>query len=128
MVYQDHIFNHLKNYGFTKIDAAYLVHNYGKQTELIVENFKTKTHPNQVVNLALAELDFCIFHEMVVKPLDYFIRRTGRLYFDIQNIEAIKMPILESFSRYFNWDDATFKTELELINTSLYKASHFDIF
>lgn len=128
LVYQDHIFNRLENYGFTKIDAGYLVHNYGKQTELIIEGFKTKTHPNQVVNLALAELDFCLAHEMVVKPLDYFIRRTGRLYFDIQSIEIIKTPILEAFSTYFNWDKATFKTELELINTNLYKVSHFDIF
>ena len=126
LTYQNHVYFAIKAFGFSKVDASYLVNNYGKQTEVILTHFKSLNHQNPIVNLALAELDFCIKNEMVVKPLDFFIRRTGRLYFDIQNIEIIKIPVLDAFAQYFNWDKSVMKSELEFINTQVFKASHFD--
>jgi glycerol-3-phosphate dehydrogenase len=66
--------------------------------------------------LAKAELWFCIQHEMVQTPLDFFIRRTGKLFFDIESIGKLKEPILKEFKTVFNWDKKTLeqnKNELE---------------
>ncbi|MCF6347097.1 MAG: glycerol-3-phosphate dehydrogenase/oxidase [Flavobacteriaceae bacterium] len=116
--YQNKIFNQIKSDDFTKIDANYLVYNYGKQTNNILKKFTELKDTDVEIRLAKAELWFCIEHEMVQNPLDFFIRRTGKLYFDIENVEKLKEPILKEFKAVFNWDNQTLKQhriELELV-------------
>jgi len=105
--YQNKIFKQIKPNGFTKIDANYLVHNYGKQTTSILKKFDELKDTDIEIRLAKAELWFCIQHEMVQTPLDFFIRRTGKLYFDIKSIKKLKEPIFIEFSKTFNWDEQT---------------------
>jgi glycerol-3-phosphate dehydrogenase len=114
--YQNKIFKQIKSNGFTKIDANYLVYNYGKQTEIILKKFSKLKDADAEIRLAKAELWFCIQHEMVQTPLDFFIRRTGKLFFDIESIDKLKEPILKEFKTVFNWDKKTLeqnKNELE---------------
>lgn len=98
------MFEKLKTFGFTKIDANYLVHNYGKQTDVILKKFEVIKEINPEIRLAKAELWFCINYEMVQTAMDFFIRRTGRLYFDIESVKILKESILEEFSTVFNWN------------------------
>ena len=104
ITYQNKIFEKLKLHGFSKIDVDYLVHNYGKQTDVILKKFEELREINPKIGLAKAELWFCLQYEMVQTPLDFFIRRTGRLYFDIESVKALKEPILEEFATIFKWD------------------------
>jgi len=104
LTYQNKIFEKLKLHGFSKIDVDYLVHNYGKQTDVILKKFEELREINPKIGLAKAELWFCLQYEMVQTPLDFFIRRTGRLYFDIESVKALKEPILEEFATIFKWD------------------------
>lgn len=106
----------LKPDGFETHDAWFLVTNYGKQTELILENYAQLKDEDKKVRLAKAELKFGIEFEMVQNPMDFFIRRTGRLYFDIESIRYLMNPILEEFKVVFKLDDvqvAAYKAELE---------------
>ena len=114
--YQNKIFKQIKSEGFTKIDANYLVYNYGKQTNSILKRLAELKDTDVKIRLAKAELWFCINNEMVQTPLDFFVRRTGRMYFDIASIEKLKEPILKEFKSVFNWDKKVFeqhKTALE---------------
>jgi glycerol-3-phosphate dehydrogenase len=102
--------------GFERHDAWFLVTNYGKQTEVILETYKTLSDEDNKVRLAKAELLFCIHHEMIQNPMDFFIRRTGRLYFDIASIHYLMNPILEEFKSIFKLSDLqidAYKKELE---------------
>lgn len=105
-------FKHVKKYiaqvydkimgdGFTKHDAWFLVTNYGKQTEVILDIYDTLVEEDKYVRLAKAELAFGIDYEMVHNPMDFFIRRTGRLYFDIESIRTLMEPILKEFQNRF---------------------------
>jgi len=105
--YQKKIFKQIKPEGFTKIDANYLVYNYGKQTNSILNKFDELKDIDVEIRLAKAELWFCIQHEMIQTPLDFFIRRTGRLYFDIESVEKLKEPVLIEFATVFNWNKST---------------------
>ena len=126
LTYQKKIAKQIKPFGFSEIDAAYLIQNYGKQTNVILKHFETLKTGKPDVNLALAELDFCIKNEMTIKPLDFFIRRTGRFYFDIKSVSDLKEPILKAFANYFNWKADRLKSEKEILEAELFKAAHFE--
>ncbi|MEE9362342.1 MAG: glycerol-3-phosphate dehydrogenase/oxidase [Cellulophaga sp.] len=108
----------IKGDGFLLYDAWYLVTTYGKQTELILKKYSTLKDEDNYLRLAKAELHFCVNYEMIQNPMDFFIRRTGRLYFDIERMRTLLNPILEEFKTIFNLDGETiqsYKVELEAI-------------
>ena len=117
--YQSKIFKQIKPAGFTKTDANYLVYNYGKQTNNILKKFDELKDSDIEVRLAKAELWFCIHHEMVQTPLDFFIRRTGKLYFDIESLKKLQEPIIMEFSKTFNWDEQTIKQHQKKLENNI---------
>ncbi len=98
------VYERIQSEGFTEYDAWYLVTNYGKQTETILDTYATLKDQDLFVRMAKAELRFGVDYEMVQNPMDFFIRRTGRLYFDIESVKDLMEPILEEFKRIFNSD------------------------
>ncbi|RIV70831.1 glycerol-3-phosphate dehydrogenase C-terminal domain-containing protein [Flagellimonas aequoris] len=63
-----------------------------------------------------AEAQFTIAHEMVLNPLDFFIRRTGRLYFDIDSVRNFMEPVFDEFQKAFDYTSDEmdmFKKDLE---------------
>ena len=113
--YTDAIQNRIAEVGFDRKDAEYLVHNYGKQTDIILKKFDELSNENQQEKLLKAEVWFCINYEMATNPTDFFMRRTGRLFFDTRSVLLYKKIVLKEFVNYFNWDaKTTEKHELEL--------------
>ena len=100
------IYKQISKEGFTEYDAWFLVTNYGKQTATILEIYDTLKDENKTVRLIKAELHFGIKFEMVQNPMDFFIRRTGRLYFDIESVRTMMEPVLEVFKSVFKTNDA----------------------
>ncbi|VXB39352.1 glycerol-3-phosphate dehydrogenase/oxidase [Maribacter litoralis] len=103
--YINEIYDRIKIDGFTKHDAWFLVTNYGKQTEKILETYATIVEADKYIRLAKAELSFAIDYEMVQTPMDFFIRRTGRLYFDIDSVKILMEPLLKEFKNKFGTSD-----------------------
>ncbi|MDH5609898.1 MAG: glycerol-3-phosphate dehydrogenase/oxidase, partial [Cyclobacteriaceae bacterium] len=94
----------LQNEGLAHL-AAYLVGNYGRQTDLILEHFNALDGHIPDVRLGLAELEFCVHNEAVFSALDFLEHRTGRLFFDIHSISFLKEPVLDFLTNFFNWTD-----------------------
>ena len=115
--------------GFSQYDAWYLVTNYGKQTESILNYYAKQKDDDHELGMAKAELKFSIENEMVQTPMDFFIRRTGRLYFDIDSIRKLMEPLLAEFKIIFKLEDevinsyrATLEEQMELhSNFSLHR-------
>ena len=105
--------------------SAYLVHTYGKQTEAVLVFMAKYTEHDIEVALAKAELEFSIYHEMVLTPQDFFIRRTGMLYFDIHRLKRLADIILITFQKYFNWDDHTLMQHKQALDTALIETTNF---
>lgn len=99
--YIQDVYGRIKDDGFGEYDAWFLVTNYGKQTELILENYTSLKDVDPIIRMAKAELHFGIEYEMVTNPMDFFIRRTGRLYFDINGLRQLMEPILLEFESVF---------------------------
>jgi glycerol-3-phosphate dehydrogenase len=102
----------LKIYNLSDITVNYLVSNYGKQTDLIVEYFKQFEDVDTEFRLLKAELMFCLRHEMVVTLLDFFVRRTGLAYFHISKVHQHKAAIASFMQSVLNIDDENLKKQL----------------
>ena len=121
------VFDRIKADGFTEHDAWFLVTNYGKQTETILELYQQRKEKDNPTKLILAELQFGIAHEMVQDPMDFFIRRTGRLYFDIDSVRTYMEPVLKELKRIFNTDDSKISQWKDTLNKELKEHSDFSM-
>ncbi|OAD46483.1 glycerol-3-phosphate dehydrogenase/oxidase [Polaribacter atrinae] len=113
--YTDAIQNRIAEVDFDRKDAEYLVHNYGKQTDIILQKFDDLMHDNMQEKMIKAEVWFTINYEMTCTPTDFFMRRTGRLFFDARSVILYKEYVLDLFKTHFSWDEKiTEKHQLEL--------------
>jgi glycerol-3-phosphate dehydrogenase len=95
--------------GLSKKEASYLVFNYGKNAQTVVDkiaDIRTKDYHSEVnmqIVMAKAELFYCFHYELINNLSDFFIRRTGRLYFDRPSIDFLLEPIANELSSYLNF-------------------------
>ena len=72
-----------------------------------------------------AEVWFCINHEMTCTPTDFFVRRTGRLFFDTKSVLLYKEFVLNEFKNHFSWDEKTAKKHAKELEDHLQTAVTF---
>ena len=102
----------------------YLVTTYGKQTEVILEKMKSFDDPDDLA-LARAELWYGVHHEMVNSLEDFFVRRTGRLYFDLESIAQVRESLTHDLSKYLNWDSTRIEDENKKLNLLISNATNY---
>jgi len=110
------VYDRIKDSGFSEYDAWYLVTTYGKQTETILEHYASLKNDDIHERMIRAEAQFTIQYELALNPMDFFIRRTGRLYFDIDSVRKYKEAVFEEFQKAYNYSDEemeAFSTELD---------------
>lgn len=91
--------------------ADSLVSNFGKQCDKILDYFEKIVEEDNEIRLAKAELQYCLENEMVIASSDFFVRRTGTLYFNLPTIKKIIEPCLQIMSNHFKWDTTTTNEE-----------------
>lgn len=106
-------------------NVYYLVHTYGRAAETIAhrayENFGGDTE----LALVRAELDHTMKHEMVVSASDFFIRRTGGLFFDISRVRVHLDEVLEAMSQQLGWPEDKFQQERKRMKDSINLSGEF---
>jgi glycerol-3-phosphate dehydrogenase len=108
------------------LTARYLVENYGHQTDQILSMTEADESSGPFeLRLLLAELNFAIQFEMVASLQDFFVRRTGLLYFDIQKVDRWKQKIAEACRLVLRWDDNRLKSELQALDKIMRDATYF---
>ena len=110
--------------GLVKYHAWYLVTNYGKQADVILEKMNEFKDAPEIA-LGRAEAWFSVHHEMVNRAEDFFVRRTGRLYFEIASIDLMREVVMSDFQKYLNWDDARLQEENKMMDELIYDATHY---
>lgn len=102
--------------------ADYLVANYGRQSDAILEQMSTYPHAPET-SLACAEALFAIHQEMALEPLDFFERRSGRLYFDLPGIAPVQEAVLAVFAQALQWDSNTLSKKRQSLEEAVFEAS-----
>lgn len=124
--YTDAIQNRIAEVDFDRKDAEYLVHNYGKQTDIILQKFDDLMHDNMQEKMIKAEVWFTINYEMTCTPTDFFMRRTGRLFFDPSSVLLFKEYVINEFKSYFSWDEKTTEKHEKELEENLKTATTFE--
>lgn len=86
-------------------DLDYLFHNYGSQLTKIIALLKS----NRYKSIVQAEAHFCIMEENLYYPLDFFLRRTSKLYYSPDKIEEEIILVSPIFSKLLNLNSAEIK-------------------
>lgn len=95
-----------------------MVHRYGSNIDRIFDIAKTYD-PNNKFGLPLevfVQIVYSLEDEMTVTPIDFFIRRTGALFFDIQWVVEWEEAIIDFMEDTLGWtmeERTRFKEELE---------------
>ncbi|MEK5185318.1 glycerol-3-phosphate dehydrogenase/oxidase [Solibacillus sp. FSL W7-1324] len=107
--------------GLTKEDAAHLAQHYGSNVEKV---FSYVANANDTMPKALfAQLKYGIEHELVTTPVDFFVRRTGNMFFNIASVLAHKDAVIAYMAQQLNWTDAQLSEFTEQLNIEITRAT-----
>jgi glycerol-3-phosphate dehydrogenase len=121
--YRENVARQLSGAGLDQNFANYLVENYGQQTDLIIRNFLQQDAAlDKDLALILSELWFCFHHEMIVRLVDFFLRRTGLMNFDIVRVERWKADVANELGRYAGWTAERKKAEINALDALISEA------
>ncbi|PWI58023.1 glycerol-3-phosphate dehydrogenase/oxidase [Sulfoacidibacillus thermotolerans] len=105
--------------GVSASEAEKLVHRYGTNIEKIYELLQERGEEAQQFQLpaeVFGALLYGLLYEMVVTPSDFFIRRTGAMYFNIQWVKQWQDPVMKYMAHFFEWSEeqvAHFRNQLQ---------------
>ncbi|WP_010532146.1 glycerol-3-phosphate dehydrogenase/oxidase [Lentibacillus jeotgali] len=94
--------------GIAEETAIFLVQKYGANVNQIFELFqgeKAQAEKAGIEPIVFAELRYALDNEMAYKPVDFFVRRTGALFFDIDFVTAYKDNVINYMAEILHWSD-----------------------
>lgn len=125
-IYQKQIARRLKAASITNEYLSwYLATTYGKQSDAIIDKMDYFLDEDAQRRLLRAEVWYSVHHEMTNSLSDFFVRRTGRLYFDIHSIHQYRKLVQEDMIRYLGWDEARVNKENKYLDLLVIDASTY---
>ncbi|MER2106653.1 MAG: glycerol-3-phosphate dehydrogenase/oxidase [Solibacillus sp.] len=90
-----------KRYGLTGEEAAYLARFYGTNVDKVfpyLEQAAANLPP-----ILYGCLHYAMNEEAAATALDFFVRRTGALYFNIDLVRQFKLQVIEEMAAFLGW-------------------------
>lgn len=111
--------------GLDSLTAEALVHRYGSNVDEVYSYLKASQ------GSALEPVDYLMLrygleHEMVIKPIDYLLRRSSQLLFDSEHAKAVKELIVDEMAEYYDWDEAVRAEYLDEVEQQLTASTTFN--
>lgn len=123
--YIEELYKVMNPLGYRKHDAWYLTTTYGKDAKLILDRLQEDKNPNRDEGLIDAELWYNLMYESVATPVDFFARRTGRIYFDVESVKNHMERVAEEIQSTFSWNSETLSDIHEELEDMLEDATIF---
>jgi len=123
--YRNELMERMGTLGLPAVYAPYLVANYGKQTEQIFARMQEYGTASEE-NLAKAEAWYTIHHEIATTLLDFFNRRSGRLYFNMPSIPKVRDAVLGVFVEELGWGERRISEEIALLDREIRRLTVFE--
>lgn len=92
--------------GLSKEDADKLIQLYGSNVDTVFNNYKTRKQEAEeagVDPIVFAQLTYALEGEMTFKPVDFFIRRTAALFFNIHWVRNHKTSVIDYMAKQLNY-------------------------
>ncbi|MFC0299905.1 glycerol-3-phosphate dehydrogenase/oxidase [Virgibacillus soli] len=104
-----------------------LIQKYGANVSVIFTLFKENKEEaikNNIDPVVFAELLYGLDYELVYKPADFFIRRTGALYFDINWVKEHETAVVNYLANVFAWSTKAKELYQAELDRALREATH----
>lgn len=92
--------------GLDKETAIQWIRRYGSNVDILFQLYRENYEKAIVENIApnlFAELIYGIEYELVYHPADFFIRRTGAMFFDIALVKQEKDTVINYMAKHLLW-------------------------
>lgn len=110
-------------YGLTEQQGRQLASLYGTNVEQLYAY--AKEADGSLPRKQYAQLMYSIHHELTVTLTDFFIRRTGALYFNIKNVRKMKKIVALKMASLLQWTAEERKIYMDELDRALFHATHF---
>lgn len=105
------------SFGLPAEEAKTLALRYGSNVGTIYRIIESlKDEKSEVPLLLRAQLRYAIQHEMCMSPCDFFIRRTGLFYFNIEVVKTWKQLLIQYMQAILLWDGSLVERYNEELN------------
>lgn len=125
--YADKKYDQAKQTGITIEDFKNLFYKYGKNIDKITEkayDFYNQTKDTKTSWLK-SEILYCVENEMTNNLSDFFIRRTGMIFFSINDIYPILNFVANQMAETLDWKDETKQKYIDDFQSNLKHATNF---
>lgn len=113
-------------YGLNYDEAKMLVQKYGTNVDALFDQVKYLHEHGSTMPLALhAMLLYGIEAEMVYTPSDFFIRRTGLLYFDIDAVKRYKQQVIQVMQQRLHYTEPQKNMYIAHLEQAILDATNF---
>ena len=107
--------------------APTLVELYGRQLDVVLDEAQRLVGEHDVnTALILAQLKFSIQFEMINTLTDFFVRRTGMLYFQIENVLEFAPTVAGYMGKIMGWSPGRIREELDALDEVLREVKPHD--
>ena len=89
--------------GISIEDATNIVAVYGTNTDTIANLANEVIKETELPFPICLTLHYAINHEMILTPVDFFMRRTGTIFFDINWVETWKLLVIDYMAQLMEW-------------------------
>lgn len=97
----------LEKYEVNEVKAKEIANLYGSNTPEIIEYIKTGVSAPKLSVAETSMLHYAIDKEFVLRPIDYFLRRTNYLLFKSEDLERLETPVIDEMAKILEWSDET---------------------
>lgn len=112
--------------GLTPQEAQRLVHRYGTNIATVygfIEQGREEAEERGMSLEVYGALTYGIAHELVITPADFFVRRTGALYFDIDWVRRWQEQVGLYMAESFGWTEETKVVYMAQLQDSIRQAT-----
>ncbi|MGM8215237.1 glycerol-3-phosphate dehydrogenase/oxidase [Bacillaceae bacterium W0354] len=110
--------------GLSKDLAQIWINRYGSNVNYLFEYFESAPGDLELDKTVYAELMYGLEHELVYRPVDFFIRRTGAMFFNIDWVEQHKQSVIQFMKDYFEWTDEATEQYVEELEQAIKEAKY----
>lgn len=102
--------------GLTFKESEWLARFYGTNVEKLWPLVETN---RSMPAFLYAQLQYSMLFESALKPVDFFIRRTGYLFFQLPLVEQYKEAVIDEMAIVFQWTEAQRVQYLQQLNEAI---------
>lgn len=108
-------------FGWTLEEGREMAKRFGSNIDQLFTYAQEHKEQNETTlpNSLYAELRYSIQHEAVTTPIDFLLRRTGYLLFDMPYLLEWKDAVVDEMAKQFHWSDDVKQTYIEELNVQI---------